>query len=152
MNLTQHEPGNVLSRLQEDFNNFFKSPGPWLRSWPTDEGSSIATAQWVPTVDIQEKTDKFVISADIPGVKPDDVEVSMENGVLSIRGERKSEERKEEKGYRRLECSYGIFHRRFALPETADAENVQAKAKDGVLEVIIGKREASKAKSIKVER
>jgi HSP20 family protein len=151
MNLTQYDPGNVWNRLQDDLNNFFKSPGPWLRSWPADEGSSIATAQWVPAVNIEEKSDKFLISADIPGVKPEDVEVSMENGILSIRGERKSEERKEEKGFRRIECSYGAFHRRFALPETADAENVQAKANNGVLEITIGKREASKPKAIKVE-
>lgn len=151
MSLIQYEPGAVWNRLQEDINNLLKSSGPWLRPWPTEEGSSVATAQWVPSVDIQEQTDKFLIRADIPGVKPEDVEVNMENGVLSIRGERKSEERKEENGYRRVECSYGAFHRRFTLPETADAEKVQAKAKNGVLEVTIGKREATKAKAIKVE-
>lgn len=151
MNLTQYEPGAVWNRLQEDINNLFKSAGPWLRPWPTEEGSSIATAQWVPTVDIQEKPDQFVIRADIPGVKPEDVQVNMENGVLSIRGERKTEEHKEEKGYRRVECSYGMFHRRFTLPETADADKIEAKAKNGVLEITIGKRAGTKAKAIKVE-
>lgn len=121
MNLIQYEPGTAWSRPQEDIDNLFESTGP-LRPWPTEEGSSVPPHNELPSVDTQEKPDQFLIRADIPGVKPDDAEVNMENGVLSIRGERKSEERKEEKGYRRVECSYGVFHRRFTLPETADAE------------------------------
>lgn len=147
MNITKHEPGRIWSRLQEDINNLFKINPSWLE-W--DE-SSIATAQWAPSVDIQEKKDKFIISADIPGVEPKDVEVKMENGMLTIQGERKTESRKEEKDYRRVECSYGSFYRRFALPDTADADRIEARAKNGVLEISIGKREAAQPRSIKVQ-
>lgn len=148
MNITRYEPGSIWNRLQEDINNLFKTSGPWL-GWPDE--SSVATAQWAPSVDIQEKDDQFIINADIPGVKPEEVEVRMENGGLTIQGERKSEQRKEEKGFRRVECSYGSFYRRFALPDTADSSKIEAKAKNGVLEITIGKREASKPKSIKVQ-
>ncbi len=147
MNITRYEPGSLFGRLQDDINKIFKS-GAWV-GWPDE--STVATAQWAPSVDIQEKNDQFVISADIPGVKPEEVEVKMENGALTIQGERKSEQRKEENGYRRVECSYGSFYRRFALPDTADAGKIQAKAKNGVLEISIGKREAAKPKAIKVQ-
>lgn len=147
MNITRYESGNLFSRLQEDINKILKSNA-WT-GWPDE--SSVATAQWVPSVNIREKDDQFVISADIPGVNPDEVEVKMENGALTIQGERKSEQHKEENGYRRVECSYGSFYRRFALPDTADANKIQAKAKHGVLEITIGKREAAWPKAIKVQ-
>ena len=116
-----------------------------------DEGSRIATSQWMPTVDIKENDKQFTITADIPGVEPKDIEVTMENGMLSIRGERKTEKKDEENGYRRVERSYGSFHRRFSLPETADSEHVSAKGKNGVLEITVVKRESSKAKKIEVK-
>jgi HSP20 family protein len=147
MNITRYEHGNLFNRLQDDINKIFKSSA-W-QGWPDE--SSVATAQWLPTVDIQEQDDQFVISADIPGVKPEEVEVKMENGALTIQGERKSEQRKEEDGYRRVECAYGTFYRRFALPDTADANKVQAKARNGVLEISIGKRETARPKAIKVQ-
>jgi HSP20 family protein len=147
MNITRYEPGNLFNRLQDDINKIFKSSA-WM-GWPDE--SSVATAQWAPSVDIQEKDDQFLINADIPGVKPEEVEVKMENGALTIQGERTSEQRKEENGYRRVECAYGSFYRRFALPDTADANKIQAKAKNGVLEITIGKREASRPKAIKVQ-
>lgn len=147
MNITRYEPGSLLNRLQEDFNKILKSSA-WA-GWPDE--SNVATAQWAPSVDIQEKDDQFIINADIPGVKPEEVEVKMENGALTIQGERKLEQRKEENGYRRVECSYGSFYRRFTLPDTADANKVQAKARNGVLEITIGKREAAKPKAIKVQ-
>ncbi len=146
MNLRKYESG-IWNRLQEDINALFKSSA--IPGWPDE--SSVATAQWAPSVDIQEKDDQFVINADIPGVKPEDIEVNMENGALTIRGERKAEQRKEENGYRRVECSYGSFYRRFALPDTADGNKVQAKANNGVLEISIGKREAARPKAIKVQ-
>lgn len=147
MNISKYEPGRIWSRLQDDINSLFKTNPAWLE-W---DASSIATAQWAPSVDIQEKTDRFVISADIPGVDPKDIDVKMENGALTIRGERKTEDRKEENGYRRVECAYGSFYRRFALPDTADANRVEARAKNGVLEISIGKREAAKPQSIRVQ-
>lgn len=148
MNLLHSEPVRRISRLQDEINHFFRN-GDFF-STQSDE-SSVATSQWMPSVDIKDEGDKFVISADIPGVDPKDIDVSMENGVLSIKGERETEDKEENNGYRRVECSYGSFYRRFSLPDTADAEKIEAKGKNGVLEITVAKREASKAKRITVK-
>ena len=116
-----------------------------------DEDSTIATSSWIPAVDIAEKDDHFLIEADVPGVEPKDIEVSMENGVLTLRGERESEVKEEEEGYSRIERSRGSFYRRFSLPETADSENITAKSDKGVLRITIGKKETVKPKKITVD-
>ncbi len=116
-----------------------------------DEDSTIATSSWIPAVDIAEKDDHFLIEADVPGVEPKDIEVSMENGVLTLRGERESEVKEEEEGYSRIERSRGSFYRRFSLPETADSENITAKSDKGVLRITIGKKETAKPKKITVD-
>jgi len=113
--------------------------------------SSVATAEWAPAVDIKEEVDKFVIHADIPGVKPEDIEVSMEAGVLTVKGQKESEAKTEKEGYKRVERSYGSFYRRFSLPDSADGDAINAKSKYGVLEIIIPKREAVKPKRIDVK-
>lgn len=148
MSLVSIEPNNFINRLREDINTMLRS-----NRWPSflDEESTIATSEWMPAVDIKEEKNQFVIRADIPGVDPKDIEVSMENGTLSIQGERKSEGKEEKNGYRRTECSYGFFHRRFSLPDTADSEKITAKGKHGVLEIKIGKKEGSKPRLINVQ-
>lgn len=148
MNLIHSQPTGRLSRLQDEINHFFRH-GDWF-SAQVDE-STAATSQWMPSVDIKDEDDKFVICADVPGVDPKDIDVSMENGILTIKGERKTEEKEESKGYRRVECSYGSFYRRFSLPDTADSEDIKARGKDGVLEITVAKREATKAKKIPVK-
>lgn len=148
MNLVQFEPMRSMSRLQDEINNFFRSSD-WSPAL-LDE-SSVATSQWMPSVDIKDEKDKFVINADIPGVNPKDIEVSMENGMLTIKGERENEEKDEKNGYRRAECSYGSFYRRFSLPDTADSNNIKATGKDGVLEIVVAKREATKPRKIAVK-
>lgn len=112
--------------------------------------SSVATSDWVPVVDIREDKDRFVLHADLPGVKREDIDITMEEGVLSIRGERRLEEAREEGEYKRIERAYGSFYRRFSLPDTADAENISARCKDGVLEVVIPKRESVKPRRIEI--
>jgi len=149
MNLVRYEPSNVINRLQEDMNQFLKVSD-WMPNL-FDENSRIATSQWLPSVDIKENDKQFTITADIPGVEPKDIDVSMENGMLTIKGERKTEKKDEENGYRRVERSYGSFHRRFSLPETADGEHISAKGKHGVLEITVAKRESSKARKIEVK-
>ena len=114
------------------------------------EGSSVATSDWVPAVDIKEENDSFVIVADIPGVDPKDIEVNMENGMLTIKGEKESEKKEEREGYKRVERSFGSFYRRFSLPDTADAEKITAKSTNGVLEVRIGKQEQVQPRKISV--
>jgi HSP20 family protein len=98
-----------------------------------------AAADWVPSVDVKEEAERFVIHADVPGVDPKDIEVSMEDGVLTLSGERKSESRGEQDGWTRTERLTGKFFRRFSLPDTADAEGISAHGQNGVLEIVIPK-------------
>lgn len=116
-----------------------------------DDDNSIATTHWTPAVDIAEKDDHFLIEADVPGVDPKEIEVSMENGYLTVKGERKSESKEEKDGYSRIERSHGSFYRRFNLPETADSNSVSAKSKKGVLQIRVGKTEVAKPKIIKID-
>jgi HSP20 family protein len=116
-----------------------------------DDDSILSQVNWTPSVDIAEKDDHFLIEADIPGVDPNDINVSMENGYLTISGERKSESKDEKSGYTRIERSHGTFYRRFILPESADSENISACSKKGVLEIKVGKAEITKPKNIKVD-
>ena len=141
MAITRYEPWSLLSQLQKELEMSREGEG--------GEGS-IATAEWAPAVDIKEEPGKFVIQADIPGVKPEEIEVSMEEGVLTIKGEKNTEATTEKEGYKRVERTYGSFYRRFSLPDTADADAISAKSKHGVLEIVIPKKEAVKPKKISV--
>jgi len=142
MAITRYEPWGWLNQLQGELE---RAP-----IWgPTSEGS-VATAAWAPAVDIKEEKDKFVLHADLPGVRPDETDVSMEDGVLTIKGKKKSEAITEKDGYKRVERTYGSFHRRFSLPDTANSEEISAKSKNGVLEIIIPKRPSAQPKKISV--
>jgi HSP20 family protein len=141
MAISRYEPWSLLSQLQKELLN------------SQDEKSAeglIATAEWVPSVDIKEETDKFIIHADIPGVKPENIDISMEAGVLTVKGKKDSESKTEKEGYKRVERSFGSFYRRFSLPDSANDEAINAKCKLGVLEIIIPKKEAVKPKRIHV--
>jgi HSP20 family protein len=141
MAITRYEPFNVLTQLQRELDRFREG----------DEGSGrIATAEWTPAVDIKEEENQFVIHADIPGVNPEDIDVSMENGVLTIKGEKNTEAKVEKDNYKRVERIYGSFYRRFSLPDTADNDAISASSKQGVLNIVIPKREAVKPKKISV--
>jgi HSP20 family protein len=141
MAITRYEPFNVLTQLQRELDRFREG----------DESSGrIATAEWTPAVDIKEEENQFVIHADIPGVNPEDIDVSMENGVLTIKGEKNTEAKVEKDNYKRVERIYGSFYRRFSLPDTADNDAISASSKQGVLNIVIPKREAIKPKKISV--
>ncbi len=116
-----------------------------------DDENELVSAKWVPAVDIADKDDHFLIEADIPGVPPKDIEVNMENGFLTIKGERSSENKTEKEGYTRVERSHGSFYRRFSLPETADPEKISATSDKGVLQIKVGKAEIAKPKKITVK-
>lgn len=105
---------------------------------------------WSPSVDILETQNELVVKADLPEVKLEDIQIHLENGVLSLKGERKFEHKEEKAGYHRLERGYGAFARNFALPETVDAEKVNAAYKDGVLTITLPKKEIAKPRAIKV--
>ncbi|MBX9607822.1 MAG: Hsp20/alpha crystallin family protein [Gammaproteobacteria bacterium] len=144
MRTTIYEPFSTIRRLQEEMNRAFGGGA-------SEDTSTSVVSHWVPAVDIHEEQDRYVISADVPGVDPTSIDVTMENGVLTISGERKSE-RSEERGNgaRRVERVYGSFYRRFALPDTVDAEHVEARSQHGVLEVTIPKKAQLQPKKIKV--
>jgi HSP20 family protein len=105
---------------------------------------------WTPSVDIFETQNELIVKADLPEVKLEDIAIHMENGILSLKGERKFEHKEDKAGYHRMERGYGVFARNFAIPETVDAEKVLAAFKDGVLTVTLPKKEVAKPRAIKV--
>ena len=141
MAIIHYQPWTFLNQLQKELE----------RSRDMQSGDdTVATAEWIPAVDIKEEDDKFVLHADMPGVSPDAISVNMEAGVLTLKGEKNTEAKVEKDSYKRIERSYGSFYRRFSLPDSADAEAISAKCKNGVLEIVIPKREAVKPKKIEV--
>ena len=147
MALVRYEPWGMLNQLHKEINRLFDAN---VRPY-SEEGQGVATTDWVPAVDIKEEQDRFVIHADLPGVDPQDIDVNMENGVLTIKGQRESEKKEEREGYKRVERVRGTFFRRFNLPDTADAEKISAKCRNGVLEVVIPKQEKVQPRRITVE-
>lgn len=121
------------------------------RLFQLDQAAVANEAQWAPRVDIKEDDKRFVILADIPGIDPAGIEVSMDKGVLTIKGERKQEALAEGDRYTRVERAHGAFLRRFALPDSADAEGITAHGRHGVLEVAIPKRAESAPRRITIE-
>lgn len=106
---------------------------------------------WSPSVDILETENELIVKADLPEVKLADISIHLENGILTLKGERKFEQKESKAGYHRLERSYGVFARKFAVPDSVDAEKVSAAYKDGVLTVTLPKKELAKPRSIKVD-
>jgi HSP20 family protein len=147
MSLVRYEPWGLLNQLHGEIDRLFDTR---LGRYGEDS-SQLATSDWVPAVDIREEADRYVIHADVPGVDPKDIEVHMEDGVLSIKGERQSESKEEREHYKRVERVRGSFFRRFSMPDTANAEAISAKSKDGVLEIVIPKQEKLQPKRIQVE-
>jgi HSP20 family protein len=149
MSLVRYEPYGLIHRFQNELNRLA-----WVDSSPADtsdkEAANVVVSQWRPAVDIKEDETQFSIFADIPGVDAREIEVSMEDGVLSIKGERSSKQYEKGNGFRRVERSGGSFYRRFSLPETADAEKIEAKCKDGVLEIVLPKLAKIQPKRIEV--
>jgi len=128
MALVRYEPWNLLDRLQREF-NLQNLLDPYVREVEGEDNSNVVTSHWRPAVDIKEEEDRFVIYADLPGVDPEDIEITMEQGVLTLKGERSEETTKEREGYKRVERVNGSFYRRFSLPDIADAERIEAKGK-----------------------
>ena len=139
--LTRYQPWSLHREFLNEFNRLLDR---------TNDDSTSATAEWAPAVDIEEHADKYVLHADVPGVDPNAIEITLEGGVLTLSGSR--EKAVEQKGVesRRIERVTGTFLRRFTLPESVDAENVKASGKNGVLEIVIPKREAAKPRKITV--
>lgn len=153
MNIVRYRQWPGHHSLQDEFRQAFDRlfEGTRFDRDDTDE-SSVVTSQWAPHVDIREDKDRFVLLADLPGIDPDDIEVSMDKGILTIKGERSTESAENTDRYSRIERRYGSFHRRFALPDSADPEGIQAHGRNGVLEIVIPKRPESSPRRIQVGR
>ena len=147
MSLVRYEPWGLLNQRHADIGSMFSARHRHLAA----DSDPLAASDWTPAVDIREEEHRYVIHADVPGVNPDDIEVKMEDGVLSIKGERQSESSEDREGYKRVERVRGSFSRRFSMPDTVDADGISARSKDGVLEVVIPKQEKVLPKRIKVE-
>ena len=144
MNLTRFEPWSIVDLLHRDLDRLA------TRRLPHDDAQGAVT-DWVPAVDIIEEKDRFMLRADVPGVDPANIEVSMDGGVLSVSGQRFDESRSDDAGMQRVERVSGRFFRRFSLPDTADAEGVKAHSKNGILEVTIPKLPEVQARRIEVD-
>jgi len=145
MNLVTYDPFRELRALQDEVNRVFSSS--FSRSGETE----LMRGAWSPNVDIFENKDQIVLEAELPGMKPEDVDISIENNVLTIHGERKFEKKDEGDNYHRIERSYGSFTRSFTLPPTVSSENVDATFENGILRLTLAKREEAKPKRIEIK-
>ena len=143
-NIIRWDPFRTITSLQEQMNRLFEDS--FLRG--RSEQSSLAT--WAPAVDIYETEQELVAKADLPGLEEKDLDVRVENNTLTIRGERKVENKVSDENFLRVERAYGSFTRSFSLPNTVDTEHIKAEYRNGVLSVHMPKREESKPKQVKV--
>jgi HSP20 family protein len=143
MTIVRWEPLRELSSLQSEMNRLFNT----VFDAPTANGG---LRRWVPAMDLVETQDDFVLRADLPGVKMDDVKIEIEDSVLTISGERKAETETKDEGFYRLERAFGSFSRSLTLPKGINPDAVRATFTDGVLEVHVPKPEASKPRRIEI--
>jgi HSP20 family protein len=146
--LTRWDPFRELEDMHRRLSTVLDGDS-WSRR--RNEKEAMAVAEWAPVVDIAEDEKHYVIKAELPDVKKEDVHVSVENGVLTITGERKAEREEKGKKYHRVERSYGAFARSFTLPESVETEKVSAAYKDGLLTVTVAKSEKAQPKQIEVK-
>ncbi|MFN2530820.1 MAG: Hsp20/alpha crystallin family protein [Pyrinomonadaceae bacterium] len=145
MSIVRYDPFRDLRSLQEEVNRLFSTN---LTGAFADEG--IGRGAWNPSVDIYENKDQIVLEAELPGMKQQDFDLSIENNVITLRGERKFEKTDEADNYHRVERSYGSFTRSFTLPQTVSAEGARAEYNHGVLRVTLPKREETKSRRIQI--
>ena len=146
--LTRWDPFKELEETHNRLSRFFGLP---VSRTSNGGKESLTVTEWAPSVDIVEDEREWLVKADLPEVKKEDVKVTVENGVLTITGERRLEKEEKDKKYHRLERSYGNFLRSFTLPDTADVTKVNAEFKDGLLKVHLPKSEKAKPKAIDVK-
>ncbi len=145
MAVVRWDPFRDLNLIQDRMNRLFDDAG---RTWRNDEPS--ATTSWSPSVDIFETEGEIVVKAELPGMERKDITLHLENNVLTLRGARKFEKETKDENYHRIERSYGNFSRSFSIPATVDEEKIRADYKDGVLTIVLPKKEQAKPKQIKI--
>ena len=146
MNLMRWEPFRETG-------DFFRSMSrPMLGRWPHMFGEDITTKfEWSPAVDIKETDKEYLVTAELPGLRREDVKVTLEDSVLTIEGERRQEKELKDERIHRIERLYGAFCRSFTLPDDAKAEGIRAETKDGLLSVHVPKMEIEKAKAVEIK-
>jgi HSP20 family protein len=145
MAMSRWDPFRELSSIQNELNRLFG------RTFGTEGDEDARMAQWVPAVDVAETQDRYVITAELPGVKPEEVDISVENSMLTITGERKFYSQNKEEDFHRIERRFGSFVRTLTLPSVADPERIQASFDDGVLTIEVPKREEAKPRKIQIK-
>jgi HSP20 family protein len=145
--LTRWDPFKEISELHNRLNSLFGA----AQSRSADGKEAMTVAEWSPLVDIVEDDKEYLIKAELPELRREDVKVTVENGVLSISGERKYEKEEKGKKFHRVERAYGSFYRSFTVPDDADPEKVGAEFKDGLLSVRLAKSEKAKPRTIDVK-
>jgi HSP20 family protein len=143
-------PWSELSRLERDLNSFFDGRGKRLAPL-AQNGDAQKLPEWTPAVDVYEDANRIVLTADLPGVVQKDLEISVENNVLTLRGARKEEQRSDGETYHRFERTFGAFSRAFAVPATVDTEKVSAEMKGGVLTLTLPKKAEAQPRQIKIQ-
>lgn len=144
MSLLRYRPMSSLLDLHNEIENMFNRGA-------LSDTEDASNAGWTPRVDIKEDDKQYEILADIPGVEPEKVEVTFENGVLTLKGKKETESKEENEGYTRIERSCGSFYRRFTLPDTANSDKITATHKHGVLNIVIPKHSQPQSKRIDVK-
>ena len=147
MNVARLEPWSMINLLHRDLERLKGGDRHYGESGETSQ----TVADWVPAVDVVEEKDRFVLCADLPGVVSEDIDVNMEDGLLTLSGERRIDRHEASDGARRFERAAGRFYRRFTLPEAADADAISARYANGVLEISIPKQPQVQARRITVE-
>ena len=144
MAITRWDPFRDVLSLQNRLNSLFQE-------YNRGEGDALTTAAFVPPVDVYEDEHKIVLKLEVPGMKESDLDIQLENNVLTVKGERKFEKEEKEENFHRIERRYGSFYRSFTIPNTVNPESVKASYEAGVLKVELEKRAEAKPKQIKVE-
>lgn len=147
MNLTKWDPFRELEDVSTRLNRIF---GRHLTR-PEESSDMLTEADWAPSVDISETDNAYIVKGEIPGVQKEDVKVTIQNGMLSIQGERKQQREEKGRKFHRVECCYGSFVRSFRVPDDTDEDEVRAEFKDGMINITLPKSERTKAKSIEVK-
>ena len=148
MSIVRYDPWTSFEKLSNELNTLFNHRP--LAHYSDNDDSNVVTSRWTPAVDIKEEENQFVLFADIPGVDPKNIDITMEKNVLTVKGERSQETKEEKNGFKRVERVHGAFYRRFSLPDTADAESISAKGENGVLVITIPKKEKAQPRRISV--
>jgi HSP20 family protein len=135
MTIVKQHPWSLMQQFQNEFESMLDS-----RFNRLSGEEPAVSADWLPAVDVREEQERYVVRADLPGVKPEDINITTENGILTLSGTRETRSEEEKDGFRKVERVSGRFYRRFTLPETANVEHIEATSSHGVLEISIPKQ------------